>query len=287
MTDTPATDTPATDTPATGTSHARTATRPPNPTPKPAPNPKPASARARIPFSRLLRVEARKLLDTRSGKIMAVLLVALIPASITARGFVTDPDLYTLAGTAGIGLATLLPVLGILTVTGEWSHRTALVTFALEPRRSRVLAAKCLPPLIIAALSAPFSLLVAVPVTAVVAGVRDLPATWEVGPVALLGWMVTNVLVVATGLALGMLLLNGPAAIVVCLTTPMLWSMVGRMGSTGALLADWLDVNRAAIPMTNGHLTGGDAARLATSALVWIALPAIAGVLRVSRKEIT
>ncbi|MEU4835722.1 hypothetical protein [Streptosporangium sp. NPDC023615] len=281
MTDTPETGTPVTGTPVTGTSHARTATRPP------APNPKPASARARIPFSRLLRVETRKLLDTRSGKIMAVLLVALIPASITARGFVTDPDLHTLAGTAGIGLATLLPVLGILTVTGEWSHRTALVTFALEPRRSRVLAAKCLPPLIIAALAAPFSLLVAVPVTAVVAGVRDLPATWEVDPAAMLGWMVTNVLVVATGLALGMLLLNGPAAIVICLTTPMLWSMVGRMGSTGGLLADWLDVNRAALPLTNGHLTGGDAARLATSALVWIVLPAVAGTVRISRKEIT
>jgi hypothetical protein len=99
--------------------------------------------------------------------------------------------------------------------------------------------------------------------------------------------MVTNVLVVATGLALGMLLLNAPAAIVICLTTPMLWSAVAGLGPTGALLAGWLDVNRAAIPLTNGHLTGGDAARLATSALVWIALPAIAGVVRVGRKEIT
>ncbi|MGC5011186.1 ABC transporter permease [Streptosporangium sp. DT93] len=284
MTDTPATGTPATGTPATdmpatgpvtGTSRAGT------------PLPAPASTRARIPFRRLLGVEARKLVDTRSGKIMTALMVALIPVSVTARGFVTDPDLYTLAGTAGIGLAILLPVLGILTVTGEWSHRTALVTFALEPRRSRVLAAKCLPPLIVAALASPFSLLVAVPVTAVVAGVRDLPATWEVAPTALLGWMTTNVLVVAAGLALGMLLLNGPAAIVICLAMPMAWSLVGELGSTGRLLADWLDVNRAASPLVDGHLTGGDAARLATSALVWIVVPAIAGTVRVGRKEIT
>ncbi len=40
-------------------------------------------------------------------------------------------------------------MLGILTVTGEWSHRTALTTFTLEPRRSRVLLAKCLPPLLV------------------------------------------------------------------------------------------------------------------------------------------
>ena len=43
-------------------------------------------------------------------------------------------------GTAGV----LIPVLGILAVTSEWSQRTAVTTFALVPRRDRVIAAKLL-----------------------------------------------------------------------------------------------------------------------------------------------
>jgi len=34
----------------------------------------------------------------------------------------------------------LLPVLGIMAVTSEWTQRTGLVTHTLEPRRSRILA---------------------------------------------------------------------------------------------------------------------------------------------------
>ena len=33
-------------------------------------------------------------------------------------------------------------MLGILSITSEWSQRTALTTFALVPRRERVVAAK-------------------------------------------------------------------------------------------------------------------------------------------------
>jgi ABC-type transport system involved in multi-copper enzyme maturation permease subunit len=36
----------------------------------------------------------------------------------------------------------LLPVLGILSVTSEWSQRTALTTFTLVPNRFRVIGAK-------------------------------------------------------------------------------------------------------------------------------------------------
>ena len=42
----------------------------------------------------------------------------------------------------------LLPVLGILLVTSEWTQRTALVSFTLMPVRGRVLVAKVLAALI-------------------------------------------------------------------------------------------------------------------------------------------
>ena len=36
----------------------------------------------------------------------------------------------------------LLPIIGILLVTSEWSQRTALITFTLVPKRMRVMSAK-------------------------------------------------------------------------------------------------------------------------------------------------
>ncbi|HUR01244.1 MAG TPA: ABC transporter permease [Nonomuraea sp.] len=239
-----------------------------------------------IPFHRLLSVEARKLFDTRSGKIMTVILILLTLLSIVARGIDSGPRLHTLIGTAGIGFGTLLPVIGILTVTGEWSHRTALTTFALEPRRLRVLAAKCLPPLLAATAASLVAMLVAVPVTAAVASAQNVPADWEIAPLALLGWTAANVLVVAMGLSVGMLLLNAPSAIVICLATPMLWSIVARLGATGEVLTEWLDLGTAATPLMSGDMTGGDAARLAMSVIFWIVVPMTLGVVRVIRKEV-
>ncbi|MFD0891202.1 ABC transporter permease, partial [Streptosporangium algeriense] len=112
-----------------------------------------------IPFHRLLLVETRKIFDTRSGKILTAVLVALTVVSVVGRGLVAGPRLFTLVGTAGIGFGILLPVLAVLSVTGEWSHRTALTTFTLEPRRARVLAAKFLPPLAVAVVATVFALL--------------------------------------------------------------------------------------------------------------------------------
>ncbi|WP_182885017.1 ABC transporter permease [Microbispora sp. H10885] len=239
-----------------------------------------------IPFRRLLRAETRKLAGTRSGKVIAVLLVALVVASVAARATVAGPEPQRLIFTAGIALGTLLPVLGILTMTGEWTHRTALTTFALEPRRHRVIAAKCVPPLAATVLLSLLAMLVAVPVTAVAAGVRNTPPVWDVDPAALLGWTGANVLVTATGLALGALLLNAPSAIVICLTAPMLWSAAARLGPGGAALAGWLDLGTTSAPLMTGDLTWSDGARLAASATLWIVVPMTAGLIRVLRKEV-
>lgn len=224
--------------------------------------------------------------DTRSGMVMTAILVALTVAAIAGRGAVAGPQFDTLVRTAGIGFGTLLPVLGILTVTSEWSHRTALTTFTLEPRRWRVLAAKCLPPLVAAVAGSVFAMLVAVPVTAVAADMQKVPAEWEAAPLALLGWTVTNVLVVAMGLAVGMLLSHAPAAIVICLSTAAVWSAVSRLGAAGEVLAGWLDLNTTTGPLVAGDMAGGDVARLAVSTVFWIVIPMTAGVVRVLRRDV-
>jgi ABC-2 type transport system permease protein len=238
-------------------------------------------------FGTLLRVEARKLLDTRISAVITGLMALLALAFVVGRALTTGPaNLFTLAGTAGSAFGILLPVLGILSITGEWGHRTALTTFTLEPRRGRVLVAKCVPVLVATVMACLLAFVVAAPMTAVAAAVQGEEAVWRVGPDVVLGWVVTAVLSSAEGLAMGMLLLNAPAAIVIYLVSPMVLGFVGQLGSAGKAVAEWLDLNATTNAlMGSGDLTGVEAARLATSVVAWIGIPMAVGVLRVLRKD--
>jgi ABC-2 type transport system permease protein len=242
-----------------------------------------AGASRGVPFGRLLRVETRKLFDTRGNLVLSAVLVVLSLALVVGRSVATgEARFFTLTGTAAIVLGVLLPVLGVLTMTGEWSHRTALTTFTLEPRRARVPAAKCVAALAAAVAASLVALLVAALVTAVRGGAGD----WTVDPLALLGWIATMILVTGEGLALGLLLRNAPAAIVICLVSPMAWGFVAQLGTTGETLAAWLDLNVTTNALMSGDMTLAAAARLAASALAWIVLPLTAGFLRVLRTDV-
>ncbi len=108
-----------------------------------------------IPFSRLVRVELRKLVDTRAGfwltasigVIAAIIMVAMLIAN---RSTPENLNLGEFFGLMNIPTAIILPILAILLVTGEWSQRTALTTFTLEPRRERVIGAKLIASMITA-----------------------------------------------------------------------------------------------------------------------------------------
>jgi hypothetical protein len=102
----------------------------------------------------------------------------------------------------------------------------------------------------------------------------------------MLGWTATNVLLVAMGLAAGMLLLNAPASIVWYLSAPALGTFVGRLGGTGEVLVRWLDLNTTVGPLAKGDMSGTDAARLAVSIAFWIVVPMTAGFVRGIRKEV-
>jgi ABC-2 type transport system permease protein len=239
------------------------------------------------PFSTLVRVETRKMLDTRTSLILTGLMAALAVALVAGRALTTETaNLFTLGGTASIALGILLPVLGVLTVTGEWSHRTALTTFTLEPRRERVLMAKCLPVLAAAVASCLLAMLFAAPMTALSAAVHGIEPVWRLEPGVLLGWVATMVLLAAQGLAMGLLLLNAPAAIVICMAGTMVWSFLANLGEAGRTLAAWLDLGTTTNALTGGEPTGGDLARLAVSALVWIVVPMTAGILRIRGADV-
>ena len=105
------------------------------------------TASARIPLTRLIAVELRKMFDTRSGFwLMASIVITSVLATAALIVFAPDDALTfgNFAAAIGAPMTVILPMIGVLAVTSEWSQRTGLTTFTLVPRRGRVLWAKFL-----------------------------------------------------------------------------------------------------------------------------------------------
>ena len=97
-----------------------------------------------VPFSRLLKVELRKTTNTRAGFWLLVAIGVITAAVIVIYLFAAQPEGLTFETFLLVTMTPqgfLLPVMAILAVTAEWSQRTGLVTFTLEPSRMRVAAA--------------------------------------------------------------------------------------------------------------------------------------------------
>lgn len=238
-----------------------------------------------VPFTRLATVETRKLTDTRTAIALLVLLALGGIVAMIGHAVFLPPDVQDVATGSAVALGVFLPVLGIISVTSEWSKGTALTTFALEPRRRRVLAAKVVAGVTLALAVSALMIALAYPVTAAVAAAEGGSAVYRVDPSALVGWTVTNVLFTLCGIALGSMLLNAAAAIVVYFAASVVWSFVGISGGLGGDLARWLDLNSTAAPLSTGALGADAVGPLLASIGVWIALPLLLGLVRVSRIE--
>ena len=112
------------------------------------------AATPRVPFGRLVRVELRKMADTRAGRwllisIVALTLLVLVIQMAVVLGNDLHPKYVDFLQGANTPMGILLPVLGVLSITSEWSQRTAMVTFTLEPSRMRVVLAKLVSLLIV------------------------------------------------------------------------------------------------------------------------------------------
>jgi len=243
---------------------------------------------AKVGFGRLTLVELRKLADTRAG--LWLLIVIGLGAAGTAAimlGFAPDAE-QTFNQFFQFGLlptSVLLPVLGILSMTSEWSQRTALATFTLVPARGRVIAAK---------LAA--GALIAVAATAVTFGIAAAgnllgialggDGNWSMSA-ALLGQAVLGqVVYVLMGLGFGALLMNSPLAIVTYFALPTLWSVLGEVIKGLRSVAGWLDLNATSLPLSEPGMTGDQWARFAVSAAVWVVVPVVLGTVRALRREV-
>lgn len=254
------------------------------------PDVRPAGPAGRRPsLVRLTGVELRKLVDTRAGLWLLVVIVVAAAAMVTLLLFAL-PDAEQTYGTffsaTLLPVGILLPVLGMISATGEWSQRTALTTFALVPVRHRVITAKLAAVVLAALLSVVASVAVAAAGTAV-AGSTGGAGTWSVPGSLLLHAAALQVANVLIGLGFGLLLINTPLAIVLYFALPTVWSILGQTVRVLREPAQWLDTAVTMAPLATPDVTAGQWARLGVSLLVWLLVPLVAGLVRTTRREVS
>ena len=245
-----------------------------------------AGIRTRPGLGRLVGVELRKIVDTRAGFWMQVATVAITALVVAVRSVVGDAADHTFAAVLDVAVkpaAVLLPIAGILLVTSEWSQRTGMITFALVPVRSRVLAAKLVASLVLAL--AMLAVSVGIAAAGVLVASPGVEGAWS-GVAPLIGQ--TSVYLgggMLTGVGFGMVLLASAPAIVTLFALPIAWTGVASL-SFLANAAPWLDTRLALGPMPREVMSATQWAHAGTALALWMLLPLLIGTWRITRREI-
>ncbi|WP_148615794.1 ABC transporter permease [Nocardioides rubriscoriae] len=254
------------------------------------------SQTAPIPFSRLVKVELRKALDTSAGFWLLAAIAVLI---IIVEGFVlvvglfdstTEFRLVDFTTLGGYVLQPLLPIVVALQVTSEWSQRTAMVTFATEPRRLVVVYAKLAAGALLA-LAMTLVLFVVALACLLVLWVFQDNVDWGTSVSGTLGLLVFLFVGVAVAFAAATLLLNTPATIAAFLAV--VYAVPTVVATIGALWGDFRDFGRylnlqgALYPVLSGSLdTGEEWGHFLVALLVWVVVPLALGLTRIVRAEV-
>jgi ABC-2 type transport system permease protein len=231
----------------------------------------------------LSRVETRKMLDTRAGLWLVAFTFLAAAAAVVADAITGNSDALTAGdyfADAMLASAVLLPVVPILLVTGEWTQRTALTTFALVPVRERVLGAKLLAVaatlVAVTAVSAVVALL-----AAAISGSGVEAEAGEAGRV-----VVYSTLQILFGFGLACLLMSSAAAIVLYYTTPLAIAAIGALSGNIDDAIAWIDPS-AWGALTDNVTSGQEWGKILTAALAWVLVPLIVGTVRLRRRDVS
>jgi ABC-type transport system involved in multi-copper enzyme maturation permease subunit len=240
-------------------------------------------------FVTLTLVELRKAVDTRSGKwllaIIALLEIAVVTIGVIV-GTRADRTFDNLFQFTLLPTALILPVLGILMVTSEWSQRTALTTFTLTPVRERIAVAKLLAAAVFAVGALVLSLALGAIGNLICIAFDRGSGGWHLAAATFAQALLAVVLAIVMGVAFGMAFLNSPLAIVLYFVAPILISIVNGLVTAIQDTMAWLDYNQASSPLIGETLTGKQWGQLATSGALWILLPLAVGYVRLVRSEL-
>lgn len=234
----------------------------------------------------LVKVEMRKMWDTRAGLWLLIAIAAVTLIVLTIFWFAADQNdrtLFSMLGVMASPQGTLLPVLGILLITQEWGQRTGMVTFTLEPHRGKVIGAKILAAILfgIAAVVLAFALAF---VAAAVGGAADPFANY--GFDDFLKMLMMQIVSVLIGIGFGLMFLNSPAAIVLYFVLPTAIALVTNLVSWLRDIAPWIDGRGMEALYTGQPMTGETWGQVATYVGVWMVLPMAIGLWRVKRAEV-
>jgi ABC-2 type transport system permease protein len=250
-----------------------------------------------IPFTRLLAVELRKARDTRASFwLLAVIAIAVVIAEVVAlivgvtHDDRADIDFGAFTAVAAFLTSVLLPVLAIMLVTTEWTQRSAMVTFSLESRRSRVVLAK----LAVGVILTFATIILATAVGAIanaLLGVFNGPADWSYGWNGFFGFIISQNLAMLVGFALASLTLNTAAAIVLFFVyqfvLPTLFAIGSELWNWFEDIAKWIDFGSAQNQLFElSDMSGTEWAQLVVSGLIWLAIPFALGLRRILRAEV-
>lgn len=246
-----------------------------------------------IPMTRLAKVELRKMFDTRAG-FWLMASVGIVAVLATAAVILWAPDSAidqeTFSSAIGFPLSVILPIIGLLSVTSEYSQRTGLTTYTLVPWRGRVITAKMLVTLAIGVASMFLALAVGAVGNLVGSAITGLDPVWNVSVGEFGQIVLANVLGMLIGFTLGVLMRSSAAAIV----GYFIYSLVlpAALGALAAFqewfrdLQPWVDINFATTRLFEDTMTAENWQQLGVTTLVWLWIPLALGLRAVLRAEV-
>jgi ABC-2 type transport system permease protein len=246
-----------------------------------------------IPLHRITTTELRKMFDTRSGFwLMASIAITALLATGAVVLFAPDGELTynSFAAAIGFPMTVILPIIAILSVTGEWSQRSGLTTFTLVPHRSRVILAKAIVSVGVAVVSIPVAFAVGALGNVVGTAIAGVDPVWDLTVTDFSNIVLANVLGLMVGFMLGVLIRSSAGAIVAYFVysflLPTLSMLLASSQSWFKDLQPWVDFNYAQSALFDGSLTSSQWAQLGVTSVIWLVVPTIVGVAMVLRSEV-
>ena len=248
-----------------------------------------------IPFRRLFSVELRKSVDTRAGRwligvTVGVAVLAEVIYLIVAVNKDLDGSYGSFVAASAFVSSFLLPILGIMLVSSEWSQRTGMTTFALEPRRMRVVWAKLFAGISLTAFVVAFALVVGLVFVLLFSAFQGQSPDWTFGWSGFAGFVINQTFAMVGGFALASLLLNTPAAIVVYVVykyvLPGLLALGSALMAWFSDVAPWIDFQQASSNLYDMPLSTSEWWHLVVSGVIWLVVPLGIGLWRIQRAEV-
>jgi ABC-type transport system involved in multi-copper enzyme maturation permease subunit len=249
--------------------------------------------RRRIPLTRIVSTELRKMFDTRSGfwLLVAIAGLALLATSAVIL-WAPDNEMTYRSFTAAIGvpMTLVLPIIATLSVTGEWSQRSGLTTFTLVPDRSRVIAAKAIASVGVAVVTIPFAFGIGALGNVVGTAIAGVQPVWDLSVTHLLTIALANVLGLLVGFMLGVLIRGSAGALaayfVYALLLPTLSLILATSQEWFRELQPWIDFDHAQAALVGGAVTAEQWTHLAATGAIWLVVPLVVGLGLVVRTEV-